>query len=479
MAGLQRRTLLWALAALVLVALLLAAIWGWRTVDELGRIGTANKAKLYCSAVFVSGREPASVLEAELAAPGLDRVTADLDFDGHRVSATMLWSRADVIYRPGIGCTRLVDLEEEALRDQIDLQQLPTAPDLTDEPWPRGDLLADQSGLDYDRNAVEAVVARAFADPDPDHPVGTRAVAVVWRGHLISERYAPGFGMDVPLAGWSMTKSLTAALFGLRVQDGALDLMAPAPVAEWQQDDDPRAAITLDQLLRMSSGLAFSEVYELLQSDAVRMLFADGGADMAAFAAAMPLAAEPDTHWNYASGTTNLLQRILRESFPDLVAYHRYVRERLLYPLGMTRTVIAPDEAGNLVGSSFGYGTARDWARLGLLHLQRGQWHGRQLLPAAWVDYSITPTAADPQGRYGAHWWLNAGPEDDPRARPWPQLPADAYRASGFEGQYVMVVPSADLVVVRMGYTPDRDRFSMATLTRELIDALPVSVASD
>lgn len=471
----RKATLLLALGVLLLVALVLAAVWGYRTVDELGRVGTANMAKLYCSAVFVSGREPASVLEAELAVPSLERVSADLDIEGRRVSATMLWTRADVIYRPGLGCTRLVERTAEELRAQVNPEQMPAPPDYADVLWPTGDLLTGQAHLEYDRAALETVVAEAFADLGPETPVGTRALAVVWRGHLISERYAPGFDMHTPLTGWSMTKSLTNALFGLRTQDGALDLQGAAPVPEWQNNGDQRAAITLDQLLRMSSGLKFGEVYESVRSDAVQMLFGDGAADMGSFAAAMPLAGEPDTVWNYASGTTNLLQRILRDSFPDLESYHRYVRERLLYPLGMTRTVVASDEAGTLVGSSFGYGTARDWARFGLLFLQRGTWEGQQLLPAGWVDYSVTPTPADPHGRYGAQWWLNAGPEDDPDARPWPQLPRDTYRASGFEGQYVMVVPSQDLVVVRLGYTPDRDHFSIEEVTARLIDVLDAS----
>lgn len=454
-----------------ILVLLAFVVWGLREAHILASVGSANKGKLLCSAVFVSGRAPDAVLDAELGGGALDQVSVSIDPQTGRTTTALFWVRADSVHRPGLGCTRVVGTDVAALRQQIDLDRLPPAPDLSGLPWPTGDELADGPPSGFDQASLEALLDAAFIS-DGETATGTRALAIAWQGQIIAERYAAGFDRHMPLTGWSMTKSVTSALIGLRVGDGVLSLHDPAPVPEWQELDDPRRHITLDQLLRASSGLEFAEVYGSLKSDAVQMLFGPHGGDMGSFAASKPLIAEPDTLWNYSSGTTNLLQRILRDSFDSLEDYHAYVRERLLYPIGMTRTTIAPDAAGTLVGSSFGYGTARDWLRFGLLFLHDGVWEGERLLPEDWVAYSVTPTRADPLGRYGAQWWLNAGPSDRPEARPWPRLPRDAYRASGFEGQYLTVVPGHDLVVIRLGYTPDRARWAMDEFVADVVEVL-------
>lgn len=458
-----------AIVLMIGVLLLLAAIWVGRSVHLQGSVGTANKAKLTCSAVFVSGRQPSDVMAAEMGAGALAQISASVHPELGRASASLLWTRAEALYRPGLGCTRLLGSDARALEAQIDRSRLPTTPDLDDMPWPTGDRIDPQAQPAFDAAALEALLDEAFS-ADVAAASGTRAIAIAWQGEIIAERYGDGFHRHMPLTGWSMTKSLTNALIGLRIGDGVLDLDAPAPVPEWQEADDPRRAITLDQLLRASSGLQFEEVYGSLRSDAVQMLFGPHGDDMGSYAAAKPLLGPPDSIWNYSSGTTNLLQRILRDSFEDLESYHAYVRERLFHPIGMTRSTIAADESGTLVGSSFGYATARDWLRFGLLFLNDGVWEGQRLLPPGWVDYSVTPTVADPHGRYGAHWWLNGGP--DAEVRPWPSLPPDAYRASGFEGQYLSIVPSRDLVVLRLGYTPDRQRWAMDAFVAAVIEVL-------
>lgn len=460
------------------VILLIAAIWVGRSLHLQGSVGSANKAKLTCSAVFVSGREPADVMAAEMGAGALAQISASIHPERGRSTASLLWMRAEALHRPGLGCTRLVGIDAAELAAQIDVDQLPPAPDLDALPWPTGDENERGRGPAFDEDALAALLDGAFAT-DIEAPAHTRAIGIVWRGELIAERYASGFDRHMPLTGWSMTKSLTSALIGLRVGDGVLSLHDPAPVPEWQGRDDPRRHITLDQLLRASSGLEFAEVYGSLNSDAVQMLFGPHGDDMGSFAASKPLIAAPDTLWNYSSGTTNLLQRILRDSFGSLEAYHAYVRERLLYPIGMTRTTIASDASGTLVGSSFGYATARDWLRFGLLYLNDGVWEGERLLPEDWVAYSVTPTPADPLARYGAQWWLNAGPSDRPDQRPWPRLPRDAYRASGFEGQYLTVVPSHDLVVVRLGYTPDRSRWAMDDFVADILELMETGTGVD
>jgi len=279
---------------------------------------------------------------------------------------------------------------------------------------------------------------------------------VIRDGELVAERYAPGVGPETLLLSWSMAKSVTMALVGALVHDGRLTPAAPAPVPEWRHAGDPRAAITLDTLLRQSSGLAFDETYGAT-NDVSRMLFTQP--DAGAYAAAMPLAFPPDTHWSYSSGTSNIIGRIVRDAFGgDLATMVDYANTELFDPAGMTSAFFEPDASGSFIGSSFAYMTARDWARFGELFRRDGVWDGRRLLPEGWVRYATTPTPAAPRGEYGAHWWLNAGPPGDPAARPWPAIPAEVYAARGHSGQWVAVVPSARLVVVRLGLTvPDEE----------------------
>jgi CubicO group peptidase (beta-lactamase class C family) len=339
-------------------------------------------------------------------------------------------------------------------------------------PWPNGDAVPDEPAPAYlDTAKLQAALDEAFSEPTSGGRRETRAVVVVHRGRIIAERYGEGFDAQTRLPGWSMTKSVTNALVGIRILQGKLELHAAAPVPEWSDPDDPRAAITLDQLLRMSSGLAFSEVYEDYNSDVVTMLFKRG--DAGAYAAAKPLAHTPDTQWYYSSGTTNLVSRILRGTFEgDQAAYFAFPRRALFERIGMRSAVIEPDASGSFVGSSFMFATARDWARFGLLFLWDGVWEKERLLPEGWVRYSTTPTPLAPQGRYGAHWWLNAGDPENASDRPWPDLPPDAFAASGFEGQYVLVVPSRQLVLVRLGLSRPESAFSLNDFAAAVLSAI-------
>ena len=221
-------------------------------------------------------------------------------------------------------------------------------------------------------------------------------------------------------------------------------------MAEWSGAEDPRAAITLDQLLHMSSGLGFVEVYTDLLSDTPFMLF--GTPNSAGFTAAKPQEAEPDSRWRYISGSPNLVCRILRGALGgSLTHYFAFPRRSLLDKIGMRSAIIEPDASGTFVGSSFSYATARDWARFGLLYLQDGVWAGERILPEGWVKYTTTPTPKAPKGEYGAYWWLNAGNPVDSENRLYPSVPADLYLARGYEGQNVIVIPSRNLVLVHLG----------------------------
>jgi CubicO group peptidase (beta-lactamase class C family) len=311
------------------------------------------------------------------------------------------------------------------------------------------------------------VLDEAFREPAPDSHRQTRAVIVLHQGRIAAERYAPGFDRDTPLIGWSMTKSVTNNLVGLLVADGLLHLDATAPVPEWQAEGDPRRAITLADLLRMSSGLDFEEVYAP-GSETTEMLFASYSA--AAVAAQAPLAYPPGERWYYSSGSSNILARIVRDTVGGrLEDVQEFTRERLLNPLGLSSMVLETDASGAQVGSSFSYATARDWARLGQFWLQDGVWNGERLLPAGWLEWSTQPAPAAPHGEYGAHFWLNAG--RDGAHQPMPGLPDKLFYASGFNGQIVAVFPEQEVVVVRLGFTTD-DSWRNAEFLREVLASL-------
>jgi CubicO group peptidase (beta-lactamase class C family) len=305
--------------------------------------------------------------------------------------------------------------------------------------WPTGPLPPH-----VDPSRFAGLIEQGFA-PDPFGE--TWAVVAIHGGRLVFERYGEGRTADDACRSWSMAKSITQALAGILVGDGKLDIDAPVDVPEWKAPGDPRSAITLDQLLRMSSGLAFTEAYVPGEpSDVIEMLFGAGQSDVAAFAADFPLAHPPGSFFSYSSGTSNIVCRCLAGALgASGPGFEAFMRERLFDPLGMASATPRFDAAGTFIGSSFVFATARDFARFGQLYLQDGVWEGRRLLPEEWVDYARTPTFQQDgcvDGPYGAHWWLGmAGP--------------GTFSANGYDGQYILVCPDRDLVLVRHGVTPE------------------------
>ncbi len=314
-------------------------------------------------------------------------------------------------------------------------------------------------------------VAESFTDESPDREIDTRAIIVVYDGRIVAERYAQGFDRNTRLLGWSASKSATAALIGTLVDAGKLNLYAPPPVPEWKWPGDPRGQITLAELLNMSSGLEFNEPYDP-GSDSTAMLFES--ADMGAYAAAKPLAHPPGTAWYYSSGTANLLSRIvLQQTGGTLASYVAYARAHLFAPAGMTSALIEPDESGNLVGSSYMYATARDWARFGLLFLNRGTINGKRVLSEAFTDFVQRPAPADARKGYGGLFWLNG--VDAKRGREFPHLPRDFFAAEGHNDEHVAIFPSRGAVIVRLGWTTDKAEFDRDKHFAAILAALPPS----
>lgn len=319
-----------------------------------------------------------------------------------------------------------------------------------DAPWPT-DEWAEGPLPERAAAAVERLLDDAFGG-DPALDI-TLAAVVVHRGRVVAERYAANADVtrDTPLISWSMAKSIVHAAVGILVRDGRLDIDAPAPVVAWQSPGDPRSRITLEHLLTMRDGLRFVEDYVDEQvSDVIEMLFGSGQKDVAAFAIDRELAHEPGAQFNYSSGTSNIIARIVGDVVApdgDAAAYEAFLRAELFDPIGMRSAEPRFDDAGTFIASSFVYATARDFARFGYLYLRDGVWDGRRLLPEGWVEHASRLRSQDEEtgNCYGAQWWVVG---DD----------VGGFWANGYEGQSILVVPGLDLVVVRLGKTPS-DRY--------------------
>jgi CubicO group peptidase (beta-lactamase class C family) len=437
----SRKKAVVAVAAAALVLATAALYYGARAAA----IGSAYTAKIVCSGIFVSQRDLQSLLAVDVAADQLFYLryaNVKVDRAAREVEATLFGlGRRKAAYRDGQGCAVM----------QGDVAKQPASV----SPRPRAQRAADEldrlqaAAPESDRARLDAALQWAFSEPDPALPRRTRAVVVLYKGRLVAERYADGFTRDTPLPGWSMTKSVVNALAGVLVQEGKVTLDDPLAIPEWREAGDPRGNITLGQLLRMSSGLQFREDYKNPLANAMQMLFDAPGAG--AYAAARPVEAPPGTRWSYSSGTTNIIAYAMRRIVGE-PGYLEFPRRALFDRLGMTSAVMETDASGTFVGSSFMYATARDWARLGLLYLRDGEWSGTRILPQGWVAYTRTPAPAAAEAQYGAHFWLRISRgyrcAADSRA-----FPADTFHAVGYEGQFITIVPSRDLVLVRLGLT--------------------------
>lgn len=415
-------------------------------------------AKTLCTCVFAQGRNEQDVINQELGTMlgAFGNFTVDRS-DSSTTGNVSIFSSKKAIYRKGLGCTLVNGFDEEEIRAQKFIGKSAVDYNSDTIAWPDGNLISDSVPPGLDKAALTKVVSDFFVEKNPEAPVNTRAVVVLYNGQLVAEQYAPGFDAKLPQMGWSMTKSITNAMVGILVKQGKLKVDAPAPVPDWEHDD--RSKITLNDLLHASSGLNWTEIYSR-PSDATEMLFRSK--DIGQFAATRKASHEPNEKFYYSSGSTNLIQWIMRQQIGDQ-AYHQLPYQKLFNKIGMTSALLEVDPSGTFVGSSFGFATARDWARFGLLYLNDGVWNGEQILPEGWVKYTTTPAPATERGEYGAQWWLNAGAKDNPADRNYPDLPTDTFLADGFEGQSVFVIPSKKLVVVRLGLSqeaePDLNKF--------------------
>ncbi|WP_193163712.1 serine hydrolase domain-containing protein [Microbulbifer hainanensis] len=405
------------------------------SVTQLGnavRVATGMGAKLACSGRFVSGFDDQRIRD-DLASYSPANRLLDLQYGDHSVTAELLgMATTSATYRPGLGCT--LDIGDTSELDRVTA----APPPATDAEWPAGSAV---HSIDADlQQRVEAMLAR-------DNVAGlhTRALVVVQDGKLVAEAYGDGINAQTPLLGWSMGKSLTSIMLGRLETLGLADTRSKPVFPQWR--GDARSQIALQDMLQMSSGLKFDETYAP-GSDATKMLFNVHSASDVAMAS--PAMFQPGEHFSYSSGTTNLLARWLHERVGGTAqANLDFFRHQILEPLGMTHTVFEMDPSGVFVGSSYIYASGRDWARLGQLMLNRGTLNGQRLLSKDWVARAAAPNHSDNEPRYGYQFWLNSG---GAQLR-YPQLPQDAYFMQGNRKQVVMISPSTNTVVVRLGWS--------------------------
>ncbi len=320
------------------------------------------------------------------------------------------------------------------------------------------------------REALARAVDELFTNPALGE---TRALVVMHRGRIVAERYGPGYGPNTKLIGWSMSKTITGVLIGLLISDGRLTLDESAPVPSWQRPGDPRGEITLRQLLQMRSGLRHIETSTPPgDADTVRMLALDGRDDMAAYAEAQPLIAEPGSRWEYSTATSVILSDIATRALTDSrdPAVRRqvmtdYLHSRLFMPAGMNSATLEFDAAGTMIGGSMIHATARDWGRFGEFLRSNGMVNGARIVPSDWVGFMLSPAPHNPG--YGAQIWLNR-PQASGQEELFPgRGKANIFAAIGHLGQYVIVSPDQELTIVRLGKTDGPMR---AALVRKLAD---------
>ena len=403
-------------------------------------------AKNLCSAVYLQHRNPDKVIQEDLNDFPLSLGTYTVNVSDSSVTGSVWgFAKKKAIYRAGLGSTLINDLSEEQIRaEHFSIPKPPSASRDTIA-WPMGDRLQGSIPSSIDTFLLNTAIQNVFNDTLDKKPSVTRAALIVYDGQVVAERYAPGFDKNTVMIGWSMSKSITAALTGILVKQGKLDVDAPAPVPEWKNND--KRKITIKNLLQQTTGIRFREVYSG-PSEATNMLFKKG--DMAAFAARLPLASKPGTNFHYSSGNSNILSRIIRQTVGE-DDYASFPYTELFYKAGMYNTILEPDASGTFIGSSYSYATARDFARFGLLYLNNGKINGEQILPGNWVNETILPPAENELKNYGYQFWLNGWDKNDRTKREFPDVPADLFYADGYGGQFIYIIPSKKLVVVRLG----------------------------
>jgi len=443
---------------ILLIGLIIVISWfAWPRLPII----TAFAAKGMCSSVFLANKTPERVAAEDLSFFPISLAKCKIDYEEKSVTARVLGlAKRKVVFREGLGAVIVLDkTEEELMADSFEIPDPGYSQDTI--PWPKGDVISLElpEGVDYEK--LHTILEEAIDNPDVEPTKKTLGVAVVYNNKLIGENYLEGYDAWTRFHGWSMTKTLTGAMAGALVQEGRMDIGAQTGIAEWAGDD--RKNITVENILHMSSGLEWVENYFTISEATVMLMQSD---DMFASIRGCKLEHEPGTYWNYSSGDANLLSGLLRKAIGDEDEYLGYAYTRLFHRIGMLNTVVETDASGLFVASSYSYGSTRDWARFGMLFLNNGVFEGDTVLRPEWVEYMKTPAPAS-EGQYAGTFWLKEPNVENALV----DVPEDVFFADGFLGQRVYVIPSRNLVVVRMGYS--LSAFNVNDFLRDIIASLP------
>ena len=442
------RILKWA-GILILILIIVTIIYQYPKLNIISGYAAKNMA----STVYIANRTASSVNENDHQVPMIDLAETLVDTTQKTAKSNVFGlMERKAVYREGLGS---VLINEEYNTNASTIPRRTTI--YKEASFPEGHQPARDTVLaEINYRLLEKAMDSAFANPETRR---TRTVMVLYKNHLIAERYAEGFNRDTPVLGWSMTKSVLATLYGILDYQNKIDLNQPTGWEEWANDS--RNNITFNHLLRMQSGLEWDEDYTSI-SDVTRMLFLES--NMSEVQSTKESVAAPGEIWNYSSGTSNLLSGMLRKLSNNDQEYLDFPYRELIDRIGMNSMLIETDMAGNFVGSSYAWASTADWAKFGLLYLNKGNWFGDQLFAEDWVDYVTKPTDYS-NGTYGAHFWLNAQGK-------YPDVPKDLFSANGYQGQFVFIVPSKNLVVVRTGLA-EGPFFDVNDFLRDILRALP------
>jgi len=448
------RRILW----LLLAALFIIVTWfAWPRLPII----TAFAAKGMCSSVFLANKSPERVAAEDLSFFPISLAKCKIDYEEKSVTARVLGlAKRKVVFREGLGAVIVLDKpEEELVAASFEIPDPGYSQDTI--PWPMGDVLAEALPEGVDTEKLNAILDKAIDSPDEEPFKKTLGVAVVYNNELIGENYLDGYNAWTKFHGWSMTKTVTGAMAGALVNEGRMDMDSPVHIPDWSGDE--RRNITLDDIIHMSSGLEWVENYFTISDATVMLMQSD---DMFSSVKGCELAHEPGTYWNYSSGDANLLSGLLRIAIGDEEEYLGYAYTRLFHRIGMLNTLVETDASGLFVASSYSYGSTRDWARFGMLFLNNGIFEGDTVLNPEWVEYMKSAAPAS-NGQYAGTFWLKEPNPDNALV----DVPDDVFFADGFLGQRVYVIPSRNLVVVRMGYS--LSNFSVNDFLRDIISTLP------
>jgi len=439
----------------VLLGLIVIAYFGFTTYPKLD-IVSGFSSKSVASHLFLAGRDQAFTEKEDNNIPSMELATNEVDEISKAVNSTALYIKTrKAIYRDGVGVVLLP--EKVAIKQATYLK-----PNRDKTPknkiYPYGNIKQmDTIFQNINYKKLENAVTNSFVDTELEIKK-TRSVLVLYKDHVIAEKYANGFDEKSLFLGWSMTKSVTSAVLGAMEKQDLVDLNQTELFKEWRDDD--RKNISLKNLLNMNSGLEWEEDYSKI-CDVTKMLFIEP--DMSSVQKEKSATGLQNESWNYSSGTTNMLSGFIRNQFISHQEYLDFWYSALIDKIGMYSMLIETDYSGNYVGSSYGWATARDWAKFGLLYLHKGNWNGEQIINESWIDFSKKPTNGS-NGVYGGHFWLNAGSK-------FPDVPKDMFSCNGYQGQYVFIIPSKDLVVVRTGLKENPD-FNVNNFLNDIISSI-------